>query len=94
MFNVPSVIENIAIVVLQLVGARSDYLGYRIGSFPGWRELVFFLCRLGPSEHEIADFEYPSSDLPFVVPAKGLLVASEADMVVSRASLSRSTVSC
>ena len=40
---------------------------------------MFFLRRLGPSEHEIADFEYPSSDLPFVVPAKGLLVASEAD---------------
>ena len=40
---------------------------------------MFFLCRLGPSEHEIADFEYPSFDLPFVVPTEGLLVASGAD---------------
>ena len=56
-----------------------DYFGYRVGSFPGRRELVFFLYRLGPSEHEIADFEYPSSDLPFVVPTEGLLVVSEAD---------------
>ena len=40
---------------------------------------MFFLCRLGPSEHEITDFEYPSSDLPFVVPTEGLLIASEAD---------------
>ena len=41
--------------------------------------MCFFLRRLGPSEHEIADFKYPSSDLPFVVPAEGLLIASEAD---------------
>ena len=40
---------------------------------------MFFLRRLGPSEHEIADFENPSSDLPFMVPAEGLLVASRAD---------------
>ena len=40
---------------------------------------MFFLCRLGSSEHEIADFEYPPSVLPFVVPAEGLLVASRAD---------------
>ena len=40
---------------------------------------MFFLRRLGPSEHEIADFEYPPSDLPFMVPAEGLLVASGAD---------------
>ena len=79
MFNVPSVVENIAVVVLQSVGARSDYFGYHIGSFAGWRELVFFLHRLGPSEHEIADFEYPSSDLPFMVPVEGLLIASGAD---------------
>ena len=79
MFNVPSVIENITVVVLQSVGAQSNYFGYRIGSFLGWRELVFFLRRLGPSEHEIADFKYPFSDLPFVVPAERLLVASRAD---------------
>ena len=40
---------------------------------------MFFLRRLGPSEHEIADFEYPSSDLPFMVPVEDLLVASGAD---------------
>ena len=40
---------------------------------------MFFLRRLGPPEYEIADFEYPPSDLPFVVPTEGLLVASEAD---------------
>ena len=34
---------------------------------------------MGPPEYEVADFENPSSDLPFVVPAEGLLVASEAD---------------
>ena len=43
MFNVSSVGENIAVVVLQSVGARSDYFGHRIGPFPWWRELVFFL---------------------------------------------------
>ena len=79
MFNVPSIGENIAVVVLQSVGTRSDYFGHHIGPFPWWRELVFFLRRLGPSEHEIADFEYPSSDLPFMVPAEGLLIASGAD---------------
>ena len=40
---------------------------------------MFFLRRLGPSEHEIPDFKYPSSDLPFVVPAEGLLIVSGAD---------------
>ena len=40
---------------------------------------MFFLSRLGPLEYEIADFEYPPSDLPFMVPAEGLLVASRAD---------------
>ena len=40
---------------------------------------MFFLRRLGPPEYEIADFEYPPSDLPFVVPAERLLVASRAD---------------
>ena len=79
MFNVPSVVENIAVVVLQLVGAWSNYFGYLIGSFPGWRELVFFLRRLGPPEYEIADFEYPPSNLPFVVPTEGLLIASGVD---------------
>ena len=41
--------------------------------------MCFFLRRLGPPEYEITDFEYPPSDLPFVVPAEGLLVASGAD---------------
>ena len=40
---------------------------------------MFFLRRLGPPEYEIADFEYPPSDLPFVVPVEGLLVASGVD---------------
>ena len=79
MFNVPSVGENIAVVVLQSVGARSDYFGHRIWPFPWWRELVFFLHRLGPPEYEITDFEYPPSDLPFVAPVEGLLGASGAD---------------
>ena len=34
---------------------------------------------MGPPEYEIADFEYPSSDLPFMVPVEDLLVASGAD---------------
>ena len=79
MFNIPSVGENVAVVVLQSVGARSDYFGHHIGPFPWWRELVFFLRRLGPPEYEIADFECSPSDLPFVVPTEGLLVASGAD---------------
>ena len=41
--------------------------------------MCFFLRRLGPPEYEITDFEYPPSDLPFVVPAEGLLVPSRAD---------------
>ena len=64
LFNVPGIVENVAVVVLQPVGARSDYFGHRIGPFPWWRELVFFLSRLGPLEYEITDFEYPPSDLP------------------------------
>ena len=40
---------------------------------------MFFLRRLGPPEYEITEFEYPPSDLPFMVPTKGLLVASRAD---------------
>ena len=40
---------------------------------------MFFLRRLGPSEHKITDFENPSSNLPFVVPVEGLLIASGAD---------------
>ena len=40
---------------------------------------MFFLRLLGPPEYEIADFEYPPSDLPFVVPMEGLLVASGVD---------------
>ena len=40
---------------------------------------MFFLHRLGPPEYEIANSEYPPSDLPFVVPVEGLLVASGAD---------------
>ena len=79
MFNVSSVDENVAVVVLQSVGARSDYFGHCIGSFPWWREFVFFLCRLGPPEYEIVDFEDRPPDLPFVVPAESLLVASEAN---------------
>jgi len=43
LFNVPSVGENVAIVVLQSVGARSDYFGNRIGPFLWWREFVFLL---------------------------------------------------
>ena len=43
MFNVPGVGENIAVVVLQWVGARSDYFGHRIGPFPWWREFMFLL---------------------------------------------------
>ena len=78
MFNVSSVDENVAVVVLQSVGARSDYFGHCIGSFSWWREFLFFLHRLGPPEYEIADFEDPPPDLPFVVPAESLLVASRA----------------
>ena len=34
---------------------------------------------MGPPEYEIADFEYPPPDLPFVVPVESLVVASGAD---------------
>ena len=34
---------------------------------------------MGPSEHEIIDFEDPPPDLPFMVPAESLLVVSGAD---------------
>ena len=79
MFAVPSVDENVAAVVLQSVGARSDHLGHHIGSFPWWREFVLLLGRLGPSKHEVSDLEDPSSNFPLVVPAERLLVASGAD---------------
>ena len=79
LFNVPSVGENIAVVVLQSVGARSDHFGHRIGSFPRRREFVFLLGRLGPSKHEVSDLEDPSSDFPLMVPMESLLVASRAD---------------
>ena len=34
LFNVPSVGENVAVVVLQSIGAWSDHFSHRIGSFP------------------------------------------------------------
>ena len=34
---------------------------------------------MGPPEYEITDFEDPPTNLPFVVPAESLLVASEVD---------------
>ena len=34
---------------------------------------------MGPPEYEVTDFENPSSDLPLVVPAEGLLIASGVD---------------
>ena len=34
---------------------------------------------MGPLEYEITDFEDPPPDLPFMVPAESLLVASEVD---------------
>ena len=40
---------------------------------------MFFLCRLGPPEYEVADFEDSPTDLSFVVPTKSLLIASRAD---------------
>ena len=40
---------------------------------------MFFLCRLGPPEYEIANFEDSAPDLSFVVPVESLLVASEVD---------------
>ena len=40
---------------------------------------MFFLYRLGPPKHEITDFEDPSPDLLFMVPAESLLVASGVD---------------
>jgi len=43
LFGVLSVGENIAVVVLQSVGARSDYFGHHIGSFPRRREFVLLL---------------------------------------------------
>ena len=79
MFDVPSIGENVAVAILQSVSARSDYFYHRVGSFPWWRELVLVLRRLGPPEYEVTDLEYPSSDLPFIVPAKSLLVASGVD---------------
>ena len=79
LFNVPSVGENIAVVVLQSVGARSDHFDHHIGSFPRQRELVFLLGRLGPSKHEVSDLEDTSSDFPLMVPVESLLVTSGAD---------------
>ena len=79
MFNVSSVGENIAVVVLQSVGARSDNFGHRIGSFLRWREFVLLLGRLGPSKHGITDVEDPSSNFPLMVPTESLLVPSGAD---------------
>ena len=40
---------------------------------------MFFLCRLGPPEYEVVDFEDSPPDLSFVVPAESLLIASGAD---------------
>ena len=40
---------------------------------------MFLLCRLGPLEYEITGFEDPPPDLPFVVHAESLLVASGAN---------------
>ena len=75
MFNVPCVGETVAVVVLQPVGAWSDHLGHRVGSFPWWREFMFLLGRLGPSEYKIIDLEDPLPNFSFMVPAESLLVA-------------------
>jgi hypothetical protein len=40
---------------------------------------VPILGRLRPPQHQIANFECSSLDLPLVVPAKGLLVAGRAN---------------
>ena len=79
MFSVPTIGENVAVVVLQSVGARSDHFGHHIGSFPWRREFVLLLGRLGPSKHEVSDLKDPSSDFPLVVPMESLLVASGTD---------------
>ena len=79
MFDVPSVGEHVAVVVLQSVGARSDNFGHCMGSLPRRRQLVLLLGRLGPSKHEVSNLEDPLSDFSFMVPAESLLVASRAD---------------
>ena len=43
LFDVPSVGENVVVVILQSVGTLSDHLGHHIGSFPWWREFMFLL---------------------------------------------------
>ena len=40
---------------------------------------MFFLCRLGPPEYEVTDFEDSPPDLSFMLPMESLLVVSEAD---------------
>ena len=79
MFDVPSVGENVAVVVLQSVGARSNHFGHHIGSFPWQREFVLLLGRLSPSKHKVSDLEDSPSDFPLMVPTEDLLVASRAD---------------
>jgi hypothetical protein len=79
LFDVPSGGVDVSIAILQLVGSWSDHLHNRVRSFPGRIELVPFLGRLRPMQHQIANFEGSSPDLPLMVPTKGLLVAGRAN---------------
>jgi hypothetical protein len=70
LLNVPSVGEDVAVVVLQSVGSWSDHLHNRVRSLPGWREFVLVLGRLCSPQYQIADFEGSTPDLPLLVPVK------------------------
>jgi hypothetical protein len=92
LFDVPSVAEDVAIAVLQSVGAWSNHLHNRVRPFPGRTEPMPVLCRLCPPQHQIANFKGSSPDLPLVVPMKGLLV-EERTRAICHASSNKLTVS-
>ena len=54
MFYVPSIGEDFALLVGQLVGSGLQYLGDDVRPFPWWGQLVAALAALPQPQHQVA----------------------------------------
>ena len=67
MFYVPSVGEDIALLVGQLVGFGLQYLGDDVRPFPWRGQLVAALVALPQSQHQVAHLQVSASDAPGLI---------------------------